>query len=232
MKRAAQLNRKGYIMRRKASQLAAALLFLSGFLWGLDTEPRHTAAAYSSMESILKNPETISFFVEGEDKCGSLTSSCDMHAIFPIGAKSLYSILLDPEKTLKVFTDTKSIQNVSFNGGDPCRVLQRQVIEISALGITKTYDYLLDLKTEVSKDGKEFKSSWNLVDSPDGTFSAVSGSWYFKELEYKGKPCTYVRNFTVNVMAKPFSGQKLILKLFAEGRIKKTLEDLYKAAAR
>ncbi|HOV63916.1 MAG TPA: hypothetical protein PLG43_08565 [Spirochaetia bacterium] len=218
-------------MKSRTYVLFNVFMLLGSIVFGLSENTRHEVHPYQSIESILKNPTTISFSVS-EDQGGRdrLTASCDMHAIYPIEARRLYAILQDTAKTEAAFSDIVRVQNAARNGYDPNHFLQRQVIEISALGITKTYDYILDMRMEVSNDGKEFKSAWTLADSPDGTFSEVTGSWYFKEFENAGKIYTYVRNFTSNTMINTIAGQKLILKLFAEGRIKKTMDELFSAA--
>lgn len=218
-------------MKGRTYVLFNVFMLLGSIVFGFGKNTRHEVHPYQSLESILENPTTIAFSVS-EDHGGSdsLTSSCDMHAIYPIEARYLYAILQDPEKTKDAFSDIVRVQNVAPNGYDPNHFLQRQVIEISALGITKTYDYILDMRMEISEDGKEFKSAWTLADSPDGAFSEVTGSWYFKEFENAGKTYTYVRNYTSNTMTNPIAGQKLILKLFAEGKIKKTMDQLFRAA--
>lgn len=188
-------------------------------------------APFSSLIELLDNPTVIESQIQPVKKDGKklLNTLFDTHAVFDIPIYKLINLVLDLENEQNVFP--RMVYTEDLNPSDPpwSPHLQKVKIYFKFGGFGQEYNYIFDKIPKLREDGS-FLIKWNLHESIDGKLDFIFGSWYMKEIFYKGYKYTYVRNYIhygiINYPPYVF----LAIKLGGKNSSRGFLEDLQAAA--
>ena len=103
-------------------------------------------------------------------------------------------------------------------------------IDVRVLGFGAEYSYVTDHWVEPCSKGYLIK--YNLNRSLDGTLYQVLGSWYLEELQYNGKPHTYIRNFAVVGVRKGSPAMELAMRAFGIWQLRRNFNNIDQAVVK
>jgi hypothetical protein len=160
-------------------------------------EYKDSIASINSIENLINKPSVIDSNIDKEEIDGKklLQSFVDTHAIFEIPIYKLINMVLDLENEQNIFPRMTYTKDLLPSASLWSPRLQEVKSEFKMGILESSYHYIFYKIPELREDGS-FLIKWNLYDSIDGKFDYLFGSWYMKELTFKGKNYTYVRNYT------------------------------------
>lgn len=186
-------------------------------------------APFESVKEILSNPKKVDFKLdtwrEGDYKV--IRSETDLHAIYPHPVSYFVEELLDYENTKNVFP--RAVESVlEYASNDPFGLHSlRMHIDVRVLGFGAEYSYVTDNWMERCSGG--YLQKYHLNRSPDGTLYQVLGSWYVEEIQYNGKPHTYIRNLAIVGIRKGSLAMELAMRAFGIWQLKRNFKNINKA---
>jgi len=222
------------------SHYAAAPLFSNpGFdLRTINSKPPdryifRSGAAVDNFENLDSKARMIDAAVvtwqeEGQNRAKLIS---DYHAVFPIPMEKLIPVFLDHENEDRVYPRITDSRDLSPERDDMEPHYQEVEICFKFLGFGEEYRYILYRVPERLEDGS-FLFYWALVNSIDGKYFELYGSWYLEEFVREDKPHTYLRNYIQTGMIDPPAGLKTFTRLFAQKDVRNFFSAVYKAALR
>jgi hypothetical protein len=192
---------------RLLGAFALALALVSGDL-AADPSPDDAALqvpARVDIGALLKKPAKIAYGYQRLPGNQGVLVSCEVHSACAADADTLFAVLTD-------FARAKRLNPMLFDirhdlSAWPPDFSMEQVAGFSILGIK--VKYRVSIKSRYLQIGPgEYRGAWSLLESPDGAFSFIEGSFLVKELEHDGAPVAYMRWRQRMVIAKPFFGMR------------------------
>jgi hypothetical protein len=183
-------------------------------------------APFESVKDILSNPKKVDFNLvtwrEEENKI--IRSETDVHAIYPHPVSYFVDEMLDYENTKNVFP--RAVESLlEYAADDPFGLHSLWMhIDVKVLGFGAEYTYVTDNWMELCNAG--YLQKYNLNRSPDGTLYQVLGSWYLEEIQYNGKPHTYIRNFAVIGVRKGSLAMELAMRAFGVWQLRRNFDNI------
>lgn len=157
----------------------------------------------------------------------------DYHAVYPVSVAEFAAVLKDHRSQVardsRVVASTVRCRSSLPNGSYKQLELG---LRFSALGFTRTYDYVVDLVSRWHHDGERFSMGWELRESLDGRLISLKGSWFLATVAIDGTPHTYVRYFAASTETNPLPGTAIAVRLFADGDMRRRMHGVYEAASK
>jgi hypothetical protein len=176
------------------------------YLPGLDMAPEPDIAA------LLKRPEKISYrYTKLPPGESSVLISCDVQSACRADARTLFGVLSDFKESKRL---NPAVFEIEYDLAKwPPEFGMHQVLGFSILGIKVKYRVSIEsLYRQEASD--EYRGYWRLVDSPDGPFGSIDGTFLVKEMLWDGHPIAYMRWRQEMTILKTFIGMKPFLDIF------------------
>ncbi len=198
----------------------------------MEVEIRGGQEPYPSIESIFENPTKLQMEVEAWEENGRhlIRSITDFHAIYPVPMQSILEVLMDYDGTKKAYPRVDE-SVVERGDSDPHGMHTVRIhVSIKVLGFGGEYSYVTNNYVEPYGDG--YIQRYDLEQSPDGRFFQMSGNWYVEEIEYQGKPHSYLRQYAVVGIQKGSLPMEIAMRTFGGVNLRYMFKNLYDEAKR
>lgn len=192
---------------------------------------RAEPAPYASVEALLNDPGRIAMTVSSRREAGRhlIESETDFHTVVPVPVTSVLSVLLDYEGQNEVYGRVRHAELLEAAEDPFGKHTVRVEVAVKVLGVGTEYAYVTDNWVRQQDDGA-YTQTYELAESPDGTFYRMSGNWYIREIMYEGQRCTYVRQHTVLGIQKGSRAMELAMRTFGGMGVRQNLRELSTAA--
>ncbi len=190
---------------------------------------REGTADFESVEQLLSKPKKISQDISSWRQNGFkvIRSETDVHAIYPHPVEYFVEEILNFENTENIFPRVVDAK-VESASDDPFGLHRLWVhTDIKVLSFGAEYVYVTNNWMERTENG--YLQKYNLDRCPDGTLYQLIGSWYVEEIDYEGKPHTYIRNFSVVGIRKGSVPMEVAIRAFGMWQLRQLFGNLNKA---
>jgi len=187
---------------------------------------RGEMASFETVDELLFNPQKIDFKLASwqQDEQKIIRSETDLHAIYPYPVEYFIDELLNFENTKNTFP--RVVDSVLEDASaDPFGLHTLWVhIDVKVLGFGAEYTYVTNNWME--RCGNGYLQKYNLNRCPDGTLYQLIGSWYVEEIQYQGKPHTYIRNYAVIGIRKGSLPMEIAMRAFGVWQLKRIFNNI------
>ena len=177
------------------------------------------AAIVSMAFGKFKDPDT------GERR---LAGFGEVHGVYDVPFDALVAVLDDPAEAVD-YSPRVIVSRIERRQGP--LVAFYQEMGIIFLGFKVSYRFRVEqIRDDLSPS--EIGYRLRLLESLDGHFYEAYTSWYAKQVLVGGRRLVYIRAYTRSGLRRPAIGMEFILRSFAPGEMKNTLDRVIGEACR